>query len=354
MKHSILRHLTPLFLAAALLTGCGVSAGTGPAGTPEQGTATRTVVDMQGTEVTVPAVIDNYAVAWTGDFDIAAMLDGCEHISAYPDTSLRFEKVMEFYPRLADCISLPKENIAVESLLESNAQVVFLRQSDYPDLTRELRAANVPVIDLNFENYDQLKQAVTLFADVLNTDQAREKAERYNDYLDDTLAQVQDFVQANPCGEVSVLNFRDAVDFTAYSPDRLVGSWAGLCGVTYAMDTDGGTSNVTLTQEQVLAYDPDYIFFTFPGNAEKLLANQQLQSLRAVQQGHVYDAPAVFNSFAINGTEAVLQLKWAISLIWEDESPFDLNADVQDFYRTFFDLELSDEEVTRLLCEGVA
>ena len=32
---------------------------------------------------------------------------------------------MEVYPQLADCIALPKENIAVESILESGAQVVF-------------------------------------------------------------------------------------------------------------------------------------------------------------------------------------------------------------------------------------
>ena len=61
-----------------------------------------------------------------------------------------------------------------------------------------------------------------------------------------------------------MLNFRDAVDFTAYSKDRLVGSWAELCGITYALDTGNSTSNITLTQEQILEYDPDYIFFTSP------------------------------------------------------------------------------------------
>lgn len=348
MKKRIMGRLMPLVLAAVLLVGCGQTAAQ-TENTPAQG---RTVVDMQGTEVTVPEVIENYAVAWTGDFDIAAMLDGCEHISAYPDTSLQFEKVMEVYPQLADCIALPKENIAVEAILESGAQVVFLRQSDYPDLTRELRAANVPVVDLNFENYEELKQAVELFAEVLNTQEARDKAALYNAYVDDTIAQVQEFVKTHSGDEeITVLNFRDAVDFTAYSKDRLVGSWAELCGITYAMDTGDNTSNVTLTQEQVLEYDPDYIFFTFPGNAEKLLANERMQSLTAVQQGHVYDAPAVINSFAVNGTEAVLQMKWAISLIWEGQTTFDLNADMRDFYRTFFDLELSEEETARILYE---
>ena len=348
MEKRIMVRLMPLILAVALLAGCGQTA------VQTDGTAARgrTVVDMQGTEVTVPEVIENYAVAWAGDFDIAAMMDGCEHISAYPDTSLRFEKVMEVYPQLADCIALPKENIAVESILESGAQVVFLRQSDYPDLTRELRAANVPVVDLNFENYEELKHAVELFAEVLNTQEARDKAALYTAYVDDTIAQVQEFVKFHPSDEeITVLNFRDAVDFTAYSKDRLVGSWAELCGITYALDTGNSTSNITLTQEQILEYDPDYIFFTFPGNAEKLLANERLQSLTAVQQGHVYDVPAVINSFAVNGTEAVLQMKWAISLIWEGQTTFDLNVDIRDFYRTFFDLELSEEETARILYE---
>ncbi len=135
----------------------------------------RMVKDLDGNEIMVPSVITNYAVAWSGDFDILAMLDNCEHMSAFPEQSLKFPLLLEVYPNLNNCIRLPKINVSSESILESGAQVVFLRYSDYPELTEQLKNQNIPAINVNFENYDEVIRSVELVADVLNTTEARER-----------------------------------------------------------------------------------------------------------------------------------------------------------------------------------
>ena len=310
---------------------------------------TRTVIDLDGNEIVVPAKIDNYAVAWSGDLDILAMLDNCEHISAFPEQSLKFPMLLQFYPQLQNCIPLPKINASSESILESGAQVVFLRYSDYPELTEQLRSQNIPVININFENYEDMIRAVELVADVLNTDIAREKAKRYREYCEKTMDDAQKLAAKIEGEHSSLIVFRDSVDYTAYSPDRMIGAWTDLCGLNYLINTGESTANVNLTTEQILEFDPDYIFFAFPGNVQGMLADEKLASLKCIKNNHVYETPTVFSPFPINGSEGILQLKWIFSIMWPEETNIDLEKEVCDFYKEFYDIEFTEKQLNEIL-----
>ena len=309
----------------------------------------RTVTDLDGNEIQVPSEITNYAVAWSGDLDILAMLDNLEHISAFPEQSLKFPMLLQFYPQLNECIRLPKINVSSESILESGAQVVFLRYSDYPELTEQLKSQNIPVVNINFENYEDMIRSVELVADILNTSEAREEAKRYRKYVEETMAQATNLASEFSGNEATLIVFRDSVDYTAYSPDRMIEAWASLCGMNYLIDTGDSTANVNLTTEQILEYDPDYIFFAFPGNVAGMLEDEKLQSLTAVQNNHVYETPTVFSPFPINGSEGVLQLKWIFSIMWPEETSIDLEKEVCDFYKEFFDIEFTEEQLNEIL-----
>ena len=331
---------TTMMLMGAL-SGCGKES-------QSKDTDTRIVVDLEGNEIEVPSQITNYAVAWSGDLDILAMLDNCEHISAFPQQSLKFPMLLEFYPQLENCIQLPKINVSSESILESGAQVVFLRYSDYPELTEQLKQQNVPAININFENYEDMIKSVELVADVLNTDEARNEAKQYREYVEKTMEEAVEMASTFDCKDASLIVFRDAVDYTAYSPDRMIGAWTDLCGINYLIDTGESTANVNLTVEQILEYDPDYIFFAFPGNIEKFYENEKLASLKCVKEGNVYETPTVFSPFPINGAEGVLQLKWIFTIMSSDYT-IDIEKEVRDFYREFYDIEFTDAQLKEIL-----
>lgn len=309
----------------------------------------RTVTDLDGNKIDVPCEITNYAVAWSGDLDILAMLDDCEHISAFPEQSLKFPMLLQFYPQLNNCIRLPKINVSSESIIESGAQVVFLRESDYPELTEQLKNQNIPVVNINFENYEDMIRAVELVADVLNTDEAREKASRYREYVEATMKQAEDLAANYSLNDASLIVFRDSVDYTAYSPDRMIGAWTDLCGMNYLIDTGESTANVNLSVEQILEFDPDYIFFAFPDNVSTMLEDEKMQSLSAVKNHHVYETPTVFSPFPINGSEGVLQLKWIFYIMWPKETNIDIEKEVCDFYREFYNIEFTEEQLNKIL-----
>lgn len=310
----------------------------------------RTVIDMSGNKVNIPDVVDNYALVFAGDFDIAAMLDGCEHMSAFPETVLKYKWVKKAYPQLNERIKLPRRNISVETIVESGAQVVILRENDYPDLAKELNAINIPVVDLNFSNFEELKQCVTIFAEIMNTDEIKAKAEKYNAYLDGEIKYAEDFRKRNNLNDdYTVLTLRDADDLEAYSPDRMMAAWSNACGLTYSLKSAPNNQNIKLTVEQILEYNPDYIIFSFDGNVDKFMANEKVSTLNAVKNNHVYQSATVINSFIVNGVEVALQMKWMYSLIYSDLVDFDLIQITKDFYKEFFELELTDEETIDIL-----
>lgn len=313
--------------------------------------STHTITDMSGKTITLPNSIEKYAVVWTSIMDIAAMVDGYEHICAYSDISLKYDMVQHFYgQKLKQAVALPKENISVESIVQSGAEVVFLKTSDYKELATQLEKVSIPVIDMTFENYDELKKVVSLFAEVINTESAITKAQKYSQYVDKSLASMStylDNIQQKNTNTAVV--FRDAIDFTAYGKNRMKGFWIEKCGFNYVVEQENNNNNINLTKEQLLEYNPDYIFFVFKGNKQKLLEVTELQSLSAIKNNHVYDIPIGFESYGVKGAESVLQLHWVMSTIYKEEPTTEIIGTILDFYKDFYSIQLTETEAKKII-----
>lgn len=315
-----------------------------------QNSNTRTVVGLDGKTVNIPQKIDKYAVVWTSVMDIAAMIDGYKHISAYSDLSLKYDMVKEHYSKiLSKATPLPKENISVESIIASGAQVVFIKKSDYKELVNQLEKSSIPVVDITFENYDELKQAVSLFAEAMGTDEAKQKATSYSNYVDSVLSETKEALQESDYHQQTTIVFRDAVDFTAYGKARMTGFWIDKCNLKYAVEQEDNTQNINLTKEQILEYDPDYIFFVFEGNTEVLTNDKTLKSLKAVKNNHVYDIPIGLESFGVKGAECVLQLYWVTSIINNNKLDDKTINNIKDFYKNFYSITLSNTDIYNIL-----
>lgn len=325
----------------SLLTGCTQSSNTSLA---ENGT--RTVVDMSGNTVAVPASIKKYAVTWTAVTDIVAMFDGCKHMVGYPVTTASYPWFFEVYPEAKSLPTFPKENVSVESVIETGAQVVFLKAADDKNLVTQLKNAGIAVIDVGFFNYDELKDAVRLVANVFGTDEATALADRYCAYVDDEINFAKTFSNNIPEGEkVSALAFRDTSNYTAYGKETLPGLWTNLCGAKYILEDD---RNVNLTKEQIAEYNPDYIFFIIPGEAQKMKSDPAFATLNAIKNNRIIENPCGMNSWSNSGSECILQFKWAISVFYPDRVNYDIKDEVRKFYKEFYGYTLTDTEITNI------
>ncbi|MEA1832735.1 iron ABC transporter substrate-binding protein [Methylobacterium durans] len=108
---------------------------------------------------------------------------------------------------------------------------------------------------------------------------------------------------------------------------------------------------VTVSPEQVLAWDPDVIL-TLDAPFRASLATDPLWSgLRAVRAGRVYQAPRLpFGWFdAPPGINRLIGLRWLAGLLHPDLFPQPIEAETRAFYRLFYHVDLAPDQVAALL-----
>lgn len=310
----------------------------------------RTIVDMSGNTIELPDEIDKYAVAWAGLTDILLMFDGTEHLVAYPEKSGSFKWIFSVYPEYESKTCLADAGVSTETVLETGAQVVFLKAADDEELYNRLRECGVAAIDCKFDTYEELETVVNMIAEVLGTENAADLANKYCNYLDQAVADTVAFsVTLSAEARVSALVMKNTKDYSAYGSSRYTGKWVEMCGGNYSMVNEDAYANVNLTQEQIIEYNPDYIFFAMPNQATGFIENPVWEELSAVKNGHVYNIPSGFNTWSNCGAESALVFRWAAYIMYPEQTSFDIDQEIKSFYSQFYGYEPSDEEIERIL-----
>ena len=347
MKNKVRKIIVDIVLFSLILcmTACGNNSGntTGTNGT-------RVVVDMSGNEIDIPDKIDTYAVAWTGLTDIVAMFDDFEGCVAFPEKSTKYSLLFDFCPNLEGKMELPDKGISAESLIELNVQVVFLKGSDDEDLVNKLRQCGISVIDCEFKDYDELEKVVNIIGTTFGTDNTEQIANKYCAYIEDQVKNAAAVAsQVSGTEKCSAIVIRDTNDYSAFGQTRYTGKWVELCGADYVMNNEDSYANVNLTKEQLLEYDPDVIFFSMPGEAQKFLTDDSWSGMTAVQMGRVYNVPNGLNTWSNSGSESALIFSWAQSVMYPELANYDINQVVKDYYLNFYSYNLTDSELEIIL-----
>ena len=119
---------------------------------------------------------------------------------------------------------------------------------------------------------------------------------------------------------------------------------------------DGG--RIQISAEQLLAWDPDVIIvngepkadITGSSAAETILQNPNYQSLKAVKEGKVYGTPNAPFSWIDrpNGPNRIVGIRWLSGMIYPQYLNFDVDEEVYEFFKLFYHVELTEEELNRI------
>ena len=112
---------------------------------------------------------------------------------------------------------------------------------------------------------------------------------------------------------------------------------------------DGGNP---VDLETVYTADPDIVILAYGGPYESLKNDDsQWKELRAVKEDHYYEIPGRPYSWmsAPPCINQVLGARWLMSIAYPDLYEGDIYKDAQEFYRLFWDYDLSDEEAAEML-----
>lgn len=189
-----------------------------------------------------------------------------------------------------------------------------------------------------------------------------ERAKELINYANESLnltQQVEKYLKENGIKKKSV--------YYAQGSDGLAtecaGSWhaslidrAGLENVHKCADDPNANAfgRVKISFEQLAKYNPEIILIYEEKLYDEIYSDPKWQILSAVKNKKAYfiprepfswfDRPPSFMRF--------LGLKWLINLAYPEAFKFDMTKEAHDFYKLFLDIDLTDEQILKILRKG--
>ena len=289
--------LTGLGASAAALTSLaacgssskGPSSASGSAGASGAAPGTQTVTDMNGTAVEVPVNPTTYADGWYAHNEVTIMLTGARGLVATHCDPKRFPWMYRVCPAMSSATSTFGDDFNFEDLVALGPQVIFDSEETLRDKAAEV---GIPLVNCNFQTYDEMKKSITLSAQVFGGN-APATAEKYNADLDEVLSAVKAQTDSlTDDARPAVMHGASVYTLTLDGTETIIDDWIKAAGGRNAVDqSTKGNAQAQFTLEQIIAWNPEVIITGEAGEPEQILADSAWASIKAVQDKKVYVNP---------------------------------------------------------------
>jgi iron complex transport system substrate-binding protein len=372
-KKRITALLLAVLLTAALLAGCAQSgpaaaSPSSPAASTSQppapaaasaepsasAPAQRTVTDMAGRSVTLPAEIKKI-----GTFGSIGVLNAfvetmgagdliCNEGSPTFVKSPNWAKYQYlFTPQIKDMKPFQgaDSELLMENILAVKPDLCLTMDSS---LTEQLEKQGLTVVQLAWTKTEDVKQCITLLGEILNK---QDVAADYLKYFDDMMTKAADLVKDIRQEDRKTVVYGSVSQF---SQPHLIAEWwidkAGGVSVTKDARTDTSKEALTYTLEDLLKWNPQYMFVSSASEKDAVLKDARLADITAVKNGAIYIVPRIAHVWGNRTTEQPLTIMWAINKLYPDLVTDDeLAKDISYFYSHFFKYDFTDDQIKEIM-----
>lgn len=319
---------------------------------------TTTVTDLAGRTVTVPADIDNVAALVGPGYEKIFLLGGIEKASIIPSFAQQMPWAMKIIPGLGSIQATNNpQDPSIEELVKLGADVVFFWDTEKP--LAMMTQAGLPVVVTQPSSPESkpqsveafrkmIKDEVNTFAKVLGPD-AEKKAAMYDQYFDEKVDRILDVTSTIPKSEYPKVYYVRGPDaLTSHGKNSYTHWWVTMAGADLvSSEINEGMPKVSL--EQVISWNPDIIVMGRVNSTSLILDDPNWKDITAVKEGAVYTNPeGVF--YWDYSSEGVLFLEYLAKLFHPDKfADIDMKEEIKEYYSTFYDYSLTDEEAERIL-----
>ena len=118
--------------------------------------------------------------------------------------------------------------------------------------------------------------------------------------------------------------------------------------------TAKGSGN-EISAEELIGWDPEYIIFGPKSAYDTAAEDPFFSTLQAVQNNHYYEVPASpYNWVGMPpSVNRFLGMQWLAKVFYPDTFTYDLKERVQEYYKLFYDYELTDAQYQTLVEKAV-
>lgn len=367
-----MKKLTSIFLILCMLfslAGCGAASKEtaeeeSVSEEAEEGTGTRTIVDLVGNEVVLPETIETVAIASVWPLaPVYIMAYGTEKLVGLAPEIIQSagnSVLMKIAPEVVNISSDFSEGgyLNAEELAKLNPDVV-LYSSGIPEDYEICSQLGIPAVGfaLDCEGYnavDTINTWIELLEEVMGEEISNPDYIAYGSEMQEFVAERLANVAEEDKPEIMIIH-RYADNTVGVPGASGWGNyWITAFGGINAAAELSGTTNVGI--EQVYEWDPDKILITNFNDAQpediynNTLCSSDWSGLSAVQNGEVTKIPHGTYRWFVTSADAPLMLLWMAMqnhpALFED---VDFEQTMKDFYLEFHNMELTDEDVDFIL-----
>jgi len=367
-RRSVLRSLVA---AGALgsVAGCSTRSGeSGPTGTPtgtQTTTATttdtstgtdssgqsRTVTDMAGRTVEVPESVNRVIGLGSGGLRLLTYVGAADDVVGVEQLETTNQKrpyrpYIHANPGLSDVTPIgSRKSPDRELLLQQDPDVIFWAWAKGGDASNLQNRLEIPVVvirpgDITANLRPDFFRSLELIGAVTGRSDAAATLTTYTeDAVEDLRTRTSDVPEADrPSSYVGYLGRgKHGFPYTqpVYPPFDFVSADNVAGDVSEDLKKKKGAARVTVDPEQIIAWDPSYIFVDIGTETYDALGESEYQSIDAIESGDVY---AVFptRDYSINFGTALADAYYVGTVLYPDRfSDIDSVAKADEIYETF-------------------
>ena len=322
--------------------------------TPPPAPTKRTIVDLSGRTVIIPAVVNRVATSFPATNQMIYMLGAGDKIVATVTSIAKNDIFVKIYPRLAK-ISTPFEGaeINIESLILAKPDVCF-RLPTTDAAIKSIEQAGIPVIITpGFTDAATLKDGLRLIAKVLGPKE-EEVAKSFCVYYDNNIQKIGSVTSSIPKKQRPKLYYSANNPLNTEGKGTLPQFWAEMAGaVNVAAEAGIEGSFKNISAEDLVKWNPDVIVVRDFVNKGAILKDSRFSNISAVRNNRVYVNPKGIFVWCARSAEEALQILWTAKILYPEKFPgLDIRQETKNFYKQFYHYTMSEEDLKETLEPG--
>ena len=350
-KQNVIISIILTLMMLITVTGCG-------GGTAVSG-ETKTVTDCVGREVQVPENPERVACLYATAAHMMAMLDEGEKIVGCPN-GVKSDVLMQMkYPEITETSTPHQEgSVNTEELLatETDLALVSYSLAASEGEMEKLDDMGIPYVVIDYASIEELRTAVKVAGDVFDK---QEKAQQYISFFDDTISMVDERLEDVDLEDGPDV-YHSVNEATRTDPEGTICSEimerARVKDISVEKGTLATGKNAYITLEEIYSWDPNAIIANEYSVTDYVLTDSKWKGLTSVKEKKVYTLPVGATRWCHPGSmEAHMGvLAVAVQFYPEKFKDIDMKEYTRDYYKTYFDLELDDKTIDKILAgEGM-
>lgn len=340
---SIVLVLVVLFTAAACDSDTEASSG-----------KTKTITDCAGRTVEIPENPQKVACLYASTAHMMAMLDEGDKIVGAPN-GVKSDVLMQMkYPEITEAATPYQEgSINAEELLRIEADLALIRYSTAANKgeVEKLEKLKIPYAVVDYTTMEELEKSIEVMGNIFGKEK---QAQQYIQFSKDTIDMVKERLGDIPKEKWPSAYHSVNEAIRTDGEGDICGEILNLAAVKDISIEKGvkmGGDKTYTTLEEIYSWDPDAFIANEASVTDYILSDSKWKGLTAVRKGKVYTMPVGATRWCHPGSmEAHMGVLAAARLFYPEKfRDLDMEAYTADYYKTYFDLDLDDRTVARIL-----